>query len=101
MLLRISEAVRSAELERFVDARCPDRCTFRRDLLTPVAEACLVEKDVFASEFVIRAYRDSLCVVEIPTRVMEKRPPTINLMKRVPNVLRSIVKLTWAIRVRG
>jgi len=25
---------RSSELERFVEARCPDRCTFRRDLLT-------------------------------------------------------------------
>jgi uncharacterized protein YlxP (DUF503 family) len=25
---------RSDELERFVEARCPDRCTFRRDLLT-------------------------------------------------------------------
>jgi uncharacterized protein YlxP (DUF503 family) len=25
---------RSSELERFADARCPDRCTFRRDLLT-------------------------------------------------------------------
>ncbi|HYP76698.1 MAG TPA: glycosyltransferase family 2 protein [Polyangiaceae bacterium] len=74
---------------------------FRRDLLLPVAQACLVEKDVFASEFVIRAYRDTLRVIEIPTRVMEKRPPTINLMKRVPNVLRSIAKLTWAIRVRG
>ena len=74
---------------------------FRRTLLTPVAEACLVEKDVFSSEFVIRAYRSSLRVVEIPTRVMEKRPPTINLMKRVPNVLKSIAKLTWAIRVRG
>lgn len=74
---------------------------FRRALLTPIAEACLVEKDVFASEFVIRAYRDSLRVVEIPTRVMEKRPPTINLLKRVPNVLKSIVKLTWAIRIRG
>jgi glycosyltransferase involved in cell wall biosynthesis len=65
------------------------------------AESCLVEKDVFASEFVIRAYREALRVVEIPTRVLEKRPPTINLLKRVPNVLRSIAKLTWAIRVRG
>ena len=74
---------------------------FRRALLAPVAEACLVEKDVFSSEFVIRAFRDGLRVVEIPTRVLEKRPPTINLMKRVPNVLKSIVKLTWAIRVRG
>jgi uncharacterized protein YlxP (DUF503 family) len=25
---------RASELERFVEARCPDRCTFRRDLLT-------------------------------------------------------------------
>jgi uncharacterized protein YlxP (DUF503 family) len=25
---------RAAELERFVEARCPDRCTFERDLLT-------------------------------------------------------------------
>ena len=25
---------RAAELERFVEARCPDRCTFRRDLMT-------------------------------------------------------------------
>ncbi len=74
---------------------------FRRSLLLPVAEACLVEKDVFASELVIRAHRAALRVVEIPTRVMEKRPPTINLMKRVPNVLKSIVKLTWAIRIRG
>jgi glycosyltransferase involved in cell wall biosynthesis len=74
---------------------------FRRDLLVPVVEACVVEKDVFASEMVIRAYRADLRVVEIPTRVMEKRPPTINLMKRVPNVLKSIVKLTWAIRIKG
>jgi glycosyltransferase involved in cell wall biosynthesis len=74
---------------------------FRRDLLVPVVEACVVDKDVFASEMVIRAYRSDLRVVEIPTRVMEKRPPSINLMKRVPNVLKSIVKLTWAIRVKG
>ncbi len=70
-------------------------------LLRPSPRPNLVDKDVFASEFVIRAYRSSLRVVEIPTRVMEKRPPTINLVKRVPNVLKSIIKLTWAIRVRG
>ncbi len=74
---------------------------FRRELLVPVVEACVVDKDVFASEMVIRAYRRDLRVVEIPTRVMEKRPPSINLMKRVPNVLRSLVKLTWAVRIKG
>ena len=74
---------------------------FRRSRLLSVVEACLEEKDVFASELVIRAYRRKLEVVEIPIRVMEKRPPSINLFKRVPNVLKSVAKLTWAIRIRG
>jgi glycosyltransferase involved in cell wall biosynthesis len=74
---------------------------FRRDRLLPIVNACLVEKDVFASELVIRAYRADLDIVEIPVRVMEKRPPSINLFKRVPNVLKSVGKLLWVIRVKG
>jgi glycosyltransferase involved in cell wall biosynthesis len=74
---------------------------FLRAPLLPVARACVVEKDVFASEFVIRAYRAGLRVREVPVRVKEKRRPSINLMSRVPNVLKSLAKLTWAIRVRG
>lgn len=74
---------------------------FLRAPLLPHARACVVEKDVFASEFVIRAYRAGLRIREIPVRVMEKRPPSINLVKRVPNVLKSLLKLTYAIRVRG
>lgn len=72
---------------------------FRRDRIAPIAEACLTDKDVFASELVIRAYRAGLEIVEIPIRVKEKRPPSINLLKRVPNVLENLAKLTWAIRV--
>ena len=74
---------------------------FVRAELLPIARACVVEKDVFASEFVIRAYRAGLKVREIPVHVLEKRPPSINLMKRVPNVLKSLAKLAWAIRVKG
>jgi glycosyltransferase involved in cell wall biosynthesis len=74
---------------------------FRRERLIPVVRACLVDKDVFASELVIRAYRKDLEVLEIPIRVKEKRPPSINLVKRVPNVLKNLGKLTWAIRIRG
>jgi glycosyltransferase involved in cell wall biosynthesis len=74
---------------------------FKRSALLPMVTACLVEKDVFASEFVIRAYRADLKVIEIPVRVMEKRPPSINLFRRVPNVLKSVAKLTWAIRIKG
>ncbi len=74
---------------------------FRREPLLPVVRACLVDKDVFASELVIRAYRSGIRVIEIPIRVIEKRPPSINLVKRVPNVLKNLGRLTWAIRVRG
>jgi glycosyltransferase involved in cell wall biosynthesis len=74
---------------------------FRRDALLDTVLACLVEKDVFASEFVIRADRGGIRIQEIPVRVIEKRPPSINLFKRVPNVLKSVAKLTYAIRIRG
>jgi glycosyltransferase involved in cell wall biosynthesis len=74
---------------------------FYREPLLPIARACVVEKDVFASEFVIRAYRAGLRIREIPVRVLEKRTPSINLVRRVPNVLKSLAKLTWAIRVKG
>jgi len=74
---------------------------FRRVALLDIVRACLVDKDVFASEFVIRADRGGIKTREIPVRVVEKRPPSINLFKRVPNVLKNVVKLTYAIRIRG
>lgn len=72
----------------------------RRAAIEGVLEACQVDRDVFASELVIRAYRAGLRVVEIPIRVIEKRPPSVNLLKRVPNVLTNLGKLYWSIRVR-
>lgn len=74
---------------------------FRRDALLPVARACLVDKDMFASELVIRAGRMGRRVVEIPIVVHEKRKPTINLVRRVPNVMKNIGKLVYAIRIKG
>jgi glycosyltransferase involved in cell wall biosynthesis len=72
---------------------------FRRSSLIDIAADCLVDRDVFASEFVIRAYRAKVPIKEVPVRVVEKRPPSINLLKRVPNVLKNLVKLSWAIRL--
>lgn len=74
---------------------------FLREPMLPIVRACVVDRDVFASELVIRAYRAGLRVQEIPVRVLEKRQPSINLTRRVPNVLRNLARLTWAIRVRG
>lgn len=74
---------------------------FVRSPLSPVAEACVVERDLFASEFVIRASRMGRKLVEIPVVVHEKRQPTINLARRVPNVFKNLARLIWVIRIRG
>lgn len=70
----------------------------RREALLPVSRACLVDRDVFASELVLRAQRGGLRVVEIPVRVMEKRVPSINLVSRVPGVVSRVARLWWALR---
>jgi glycosyltransferase involved in cell wall biosynthesis len=73
---------------------------FRRDRIVPVAQACVVERDLFASELVIRAQRMGRDVREIPITLAEKRPPSIQLLRRVPRVLRGLLQLGWTIRIR-
>lgn len=74
---------------------------FRRAPLVDIARQCLVDKDLFASEFVIRAERGGIRIREIPIRVLELRPPSIGLVRRVPNVLKNLTKLFIAIRIKG
>ncbi len=74
---------------------------FRRERLMPVIERCIVDMDVFASEFVVRAWRENLVVREIPIQLQEKRQPSIHLFRRVPNVLKNVARLVYVIRVRG
>ncbi len=71
---------------------------FRRERLIDLVRACVVDRDVFASELVIRAYRAHRRVIEIPVRVVEKRPPSIDLVRRVPGVVANLVRLQRAIR---
>ncbi|MEZ4380856.1 MAG: glycosyltransferase [Nannocystaceae bacterium] len=67
----------------------------RREVLAPIADACIVDFDVFASELVIRAQRAGVATREIPVDLAEKRPPSVHLLRRVPKVLRLLVRL-WA-----
>jgi len=71
---------------------------FKREVLLDTARRCILDRDVFASEFVVRAHREKKKVVEIPFAVREKRPPSINLVKRVPHVLKSVARLAISIR---
>jgi glycosyltransferase involved in cell wall biosynthesis len=72
---------------------------FRRADLLDIVEACVVDKDMFASEFVVRTHRSDKRWAEIPVDLHEKRPPSIHLLRRVPNVLRNMVRLTAIIRI--
>ena len=72
---------------------------FRREKLLDVAHACIVNRDLFASELVIRAERGGVKVVEIPVTIVEKRPPSIDLVRRVPAVLKGLGRLVVAIRL--
>ena len=74
---------------------------FRREALLETARRCRLDRDVFASEFVIRAHREGKKVVEIPFAVREKRPPSIRLVTRVPHVLSSVAKLAISVRRTG
>lgn len=71
----------------------------RREAASPIARACIVDHDVFASELVIRAERAGLGVREIPIDLAEKRPPSVHLLRRVPKVLRLLVRLWVSIHL--
>ena len=73
---------------------------FKRERLVEVARACVVDRDLFASELVIRAQRMGRAVQEIPIALQEKRPPSTALLRRVPRVLKGLIKLGWTIRIR-
>jgi glycosyltransferase involved in cell wall biosynthesis len=74
---------------------------FIRERIASTAARCVVDKDVFASELVLRAGLEGKRVVEIPVTLEERRPPSIALFKRVPNVLRQVARLFWVLRVRA
>jgi glycosyltransferase involved in cell wall biosynthesis len=70
----------------------------KRDVILPVVRACVVDKDLFASELVIRAGRAGLRIQEIPIELEEQRSPPIHLVRRVPRVLKDLGRLVVAVR---
>jgi glycosyltransferase involved in cell wall biosynthesis len=72
---------------------------FRRASLLPIVARCIVDKDLFASELVIRAERAGLRVTEIPFSVVEKRATPISVFRRVPSALRNLWRLFLVIRL--
>lgn len=101
---RVATRVINGMLRVAVDFRGTDTHglkAFRREPLLEVVHQCVVDRDIFASELVVRAGRAGLAVVEIPVEVNEKRRPAISLIRRVPGVMKNMVRLTYAIRIKG
>lgn len=73
---------------------------WKRSKLERVLAKCVTDKDMFASEMIVRAERARVKIVEIPVRVEEKRAARIRLIKRLPNVMKSILKLTIILRTK-
>ncbi len=73
---------------------------FRREAMVSIVERCVIDRDLFASELVVRAGLAGLQVVEIPVQVAEKRRPSVALLRRVPNVVKGLAHLTYVIRVK-
>lgn len=104
LLRRVATRVLNGMLRVAVDFRGTDTHglkAFRREALVPVVERCVIDRDLFASELVVRAFRDGVRVIEIPIRVAEKRRPATHLVRRVPNVLKNLARLTYVIRLNG
>ena len=72
---------------------------FRRVKALPIVQECQTEKDIFATELILRLERAGLYMCELPLEIEEKRPPSIRLLKRVPSTIRNVIKL-WTV-MRG
>ncbi len=104
LVRRVATRVHNGLLRLTLDFRGTDTHglkAFRRERLLPVLHKCVVDMDVFASELVIRAWREGVKVMEIPIYLVEKRRPSVHLLRRVPNVLKNVAKLVYVIRIRG
>ena len=73
---------------------------FLRAPILPIVDQCEVNKDLFASELVIRTGRAGLRIQEIPIELEELRSPPIQLVGRVPRVLKDLGKLVYTIRFK-
>lgn len=71
---------------------------FRAGLARPIAAACKTDRDVFATELVLRMERAGLRMCEIPLEIAEQRPAPINIFRRVPGTLKNLWRLRRALR---
>ena len=73
---------------------------WRRTRIESVIRECVTGKDMLTSELVIRAERDGFVICEIPIKIEEKREARVNIVKRIPHVIKNVYQLFIIFHVR-
>jgi glycosyltransferase involved in cell wall biosynthesis len=71
----------------------------RRDKMVPVIQACRTEREIFDTEFVMRAQAAGLKTEEIPVVCEEKRKTTYHIAKRIPRTAKDLLVLFFSLRL--
>ena len=74
---------------------------FRLEKVVDIVQQCKTDKDILASELILRMQRAGLYMSEIPVEIDEIRAAPVNLLNRVPSAIKNLVKLWLAIRGRA
>ena len=67
--------------------------------LKPIIAACQTEREIFDTEFVLRAEAAGLKTEEIPVVCVEKRKTVYRITQRIPRTLKDLVTLFFSFRL--
>lgn len=69
-----------------------------REKLIPIIEQCKTEREIFDTEFVMRAQHAGLKTEEIPVVCEERRKTTQTIAKRIPRTAKDLLVLFFSLR---
>lgn len=68
--------------------------------ILPVVKECCTEREIFDTEFVLRAERAGLASAEVPVVCAEKRKTTYRISKRIPRTFKDLIVLYFVLKGR-
>lgn len=70
----------------------------RRTDVLPFVDKCILTRDLFDTELILRCERGGLKTSEIPVAVIEQRPARSSIIRRIPRSIGGLIKLWFAMR---
>jgi glycosyltransferase involved in cell wall biosynthesis len=65
----------------------------RREALVPIVRRCVTDREIFDTEFLIRAQRAGLRIIELPVRVSEMRETRYGLVRRIGTTIVDLIRI--------